>query len=92
MVVMPIVAVTFFTTILSSGQPTEMPVGIVDQDYTPITRRMARLLDAFQTTHIVGQYSTLSEARKAVQRGEIYAFLYVPKGTSEKLLSSLQVE
>lgn len=85
---MPIVAVTFFTTILSSGQPTEMPVGIVDQDYTPITRRMARLLDAFQTTHIVGQYSTVSEAREAVQRGEIYAFLYVPKGTSEKLLSS----
>ncbi len=88
MVVMPIVAVIFFTTILSSGQPTEMPVGIVDQDYTPITRRMARLLDAFQTTRIAGQYSTVSEARQAVQRGEIYAFLYVPKGTSAKLLAS----
>ena len=44
MVVMPIVAVLFFTTILRSGQPVEMPVGVVDQDYTPITRRMARLL------------------------------------------------
>ena len=88
MVAMPIAAVLFFTTILSSGQPVEMPVGIVDQDYTPITRRMARLLDAFQTTRIVGQYSTVSEARQAVQRGEIYAFLYVPKGTSAKLLAS----
>lgn len=88
MVVMPIVAVLFFTTLLSSGQPTEMPVGIVDQDYTPITRRMARLLDAFQTTRIVGQYATVSDARRAVQRGEIYAFLYVPKGTSAKLLAS----
>ena len=88
MVVMPIVAVLFFTTILSSGQPTEMPVGIVDQDYTPITRRMARLLVAFQTTRIAGQYATVSDARRAVQRGEIYAFLYVPKGTSAKLLAS----
>ncbi|MBO4612093.1 MAG: ABC transporter permease [Bacteroidaceae bacterium] len=88
MVVMPIVAVLFFTTLLSNGQPTEMPVGIVDQDYTPITRRMARLLDAFQTTRIVGQYATVSDARRAVQRGEIYAFLYVPKGTSAKLLAS----
>ena len=88
MVVMPIVAVLFFTTILSSGQPTEMPVGIVDQDYTPITRRIARLLDAFQTTRIAGQYATVSDARRAVQRGEIYAFLYVPKGTSAKLLAS----
>ncbi len=88
MVVMPIVAVIFFTTILSSGQPVEMPVGVVDQDYTPITRRMARLLDAFQTTRITGQYATVSEARQAMQRGEIYAFLYVPKGTSAKLLAS----
>ena len=88
MVVMPIVAVLFFTTILSSGQPTEMPVGIVDEDYTPITRRMARLLDAFQTTRIAGQYATVSEAREAIQRNEIYAFLYVPKGTSAKLLAS----
>ena len=88
MVVMPIVAVLFFTSILHTGQPVEMPVGIVDQDYTPITRKMARVLDAFQTTRIAGQYSTLSEARRAVQRGEIYAFLYVPKGTSAKLLSS----
>lgn len=88
MVVMPIVAVLFFTTILGSGQPTEMPVGIVDQDYTTVTRRMTRLLDAFQTTRIAGQYSTVSEARQAVQRGEIYAFLYIPKGTSAKLLAS----
>ena len=88
MVVMPIVAVLFFTSILGSGQPTEMPVGIVDQDYTTVTRRMTRLLDAFQTTRIAGQYSTVSEARQAVQRGEIYAFLYIPKGTSAKLLAS----
>lgn len=88
MVVMPIVALLFFTTILSSGQPTEMPVGIVDQDYTPVTRRMARLLDAFQTTRIAGQYATVNDARQAIQRNEIYAFLYVPKGTTAKLLAS----
>lgn len=88
MVVMPIVALLFFTTILSSGQPTEMPVGIVDQDYTPVTRRMARLLDAFQTTRIAGQYATVSDARQAIQRNEIYAFLYVPKGTTARLLAS----
>ena len=88
MVVMPIVAVLFFTTILSSGQPTDMPVGIVDQDNSPSTRRMARVLDAFQTVRIAGSYATVSDARQAVQRGEIYAFLYIPKGTTAKLLAS----
>jgi len=88
MVGMPLMAIIFFTTLLSSGQPTEMPVGVVDQDNSTVTRRMVRLLDAFQTSHVVGQYATMSDARKAIQRGEIYAFLYVPKGTSAKLLAS----
>ncbi len=82
------VVVVFFTTFLHSGQPTRIPIGIVDQDYTPTTRRMARLLDAFQTPHVAGQYATVAEARRAVQRGEIYAFLYVPKGTTAKLIAS----
>ena len=88
MVVVPVIVVIYFTTILSSGQPTDMPVGIVDQDNSPSTRRMARLLDAFQTTHVVGKYATVSDARRAIQRGEIYAFLYIPKGTTAKLVSS----
>ncbi|MDE5788337.1 MAG: ABC transporter permease, partial [Bacteroidaceae bacterium] len=87
MVVMPVVAVLFFTTILSSAQPTDMPVGVVDMDDSPSTRRMARLLDAFQTSEVVAKYPSLSDARRAVQRGEIYAFLYVPEGTTAKLLS-----
>lgn len=87
MVVMPVVAVLFFTTILSSAQPTDMPIGVVDMDDSPSTRRMARLLDAFQTSDVVAKYPSLSEARRAVQRGEIYAFLYVPEGTTAKLVS-----
>lgn len=87
MVVMPIVAVLFFTTILSSAQPTDMPVGVVDMDDSPSTRRMARLIDAFQTSEVVAKYPSLSDARRAVQRGEIYAFLYVPEGTTAKLVS-----
>lgn len=87
MVVMPVVAVLFFTTILSSAQPTDMPIGVVDMDDSPSTRRMARLLDAFQTSDVVAKYPSLSDARRAVQRGEIYAFLYVPEGTTAKLVS-----
>ena len=88
LVAIPLVVVLFFTTFLGSGQPTDIPIGIVDQDYTPTTRRMARLLDAFQVPRVAGQYTTVSDARKAIQRGEIYAFLYVPKGTTAKLIAS----
>ena len=67
-----------------------MPVGVVDLDNTSTTRSLTRRLDAFQMSHVVAHYSSMTEARQAIQRGEIYAFLYIPKGTTDKLLSSRQ--
>ena len=88
MVSAPIIVVLFFTTFLRDGQPIDMPVGVVDQDNTSTTRRMVRMLDAFQTSEVVAQYSTVAEARHAIQRNEIYAFLYIPAGTTSKLIAS----
>lgn len=90
MVVFPVLVVLFFTTMLAEGTPENLPIGIVDADNTSTTRALTRRLDAFQSTDIVSCYPTMAAARHAVQRGEIYGFLYFPKGTTEKLLASRQ--
>lgn len=90
MVVFPILVTAFFTSMMNEGQPMEMPVGIVDQDNTTTTRSMIRRLDAFQSSKVVASYPNINEARNAIQRNEIYAFLYIPKGTTDKLLSMRQ--
>ena len=82
MVVAPLFCYVFFTTLMESGLPTNMPVGIVDQDQTSTTRQLARNLDAFEQTAIVAHYPTFNEAREAMQRGEIYGFFYIPQGTT----------
>ncbi|MGN1263477.1 MAG: ABC transporter permease, partial [Prevotella sp.] len=90
MIVFPLLAVFFFTSLMHEGQPQEMPVGVVDLDNTATSRKLVRNLDAFQTSRIVAHYTSVAEARKAIQRNEIYAFLYIPAGTSDKLLSARQ--
>lgn len=90
MVIFPIVVTFFFTSLMSEGLPTNLPCGVVDLDRTTTTRGMIRKLDAFQTTKIVGHYPNVNEARKAIQQGEIYAFLYIPEGTTADLLASRQ--
>ena len=67
-----------------------MPMGVVDLDNTTTTRALIRRLDAMQTTHVTAYYNSPAEARKAMQQNKIYAFLYFPKGTSEKLLAARQ--
>ena len=88
MIVFPLLAMVFFTTLMDEGLPEDMPVGVVDLDNTTTSRGLIRRLDAFQSSRIVAHYPSVSEARRAIQENQIYAFLYIPKGTTDQLLSS----
>lgn len=89
-IVFPVFAVLFFTSLLGSGVPTDMPVGVVDQDNTATSRAMIRKLDAFQTTHVVAHYPNMNAAREAIQRNEIYGFLLIPNETTSGLMTGSQ--
>ena len=90
MVVFPLLALIFFTTLMDEGLPEDMPVGVVDLDNTSTSRGLIRRLDAFQSSRVVAHYPCVATARQAIQRNEIYAFLYIPHGTTDDLLASRQ--
>lgn len=84
MVLAPLFCYVFFTSLMGNGLPTDLPLGLVDNDRTTVSRNLARNLDAFQQTDIVQEYASVTEARKALQRNEIYGFYYIPEGTTRK--------
>lgn len=90
MVLFPILVIFFFTSMLEEGLPTSLPVGVVDLDNTSMSRSLTRKLDGFQMSKVVAHYPSMAEARRAIQRNEIYGFLYIPKGTADKLVASRQ--
>ena len=90
MVLFPVLVMFFFTSMLDDGLPIDMPVGVVDLDNTSTTRARGRKLDGLQMSKVIAHYPSVAEARRAIQRNEIYGFLYIPKGTTEKLLASRQ--
>ena len=90
MVLFPILVIFFFTSMLDEGLPTSLPVGVVDLDNTSMSRSLTRKLDGFQMSKVVAHYPSMAEARRAIQRNEIYGFLYIPKGTADKLVASRQ--
>ena len=87
MVIFPLLTLAFFTTLLDEGLPNDLPLGVVDLDNSSTSRGLVRRLDAFQGSKVTSHYPSVSDARHAIQKNEIYAFLYIPSGTSEKLLS-----
>lgn len=90
LVLFPLFITFFFTSMMGQGSPTNLPCGVVDQDNTPMTRAITRRLDSFQGVAVAARYPTVSEARRAIQRGEIYGFLYFPEHTTADLLAQRQ--
>lgn len=90
MLLAPLLCVVFFTSLMKSGLPTQLPAGIVDEDNTAISRTITRTIDALEDTDISHAYPSFSEARAAMQRGEIFAFFHIPAGTTEEAISNRQ--
>ena len=70
MIVLPLTVLIFFTTMMNEGQPTRLPIAIVDNDHSTLSRTLIRRLDAFQSTEIVAQYDNVNEASKAMREGD----------------------
>lgn len=90
MVIAPLGCYLFFTTLMDSGLPVGLPVGVVDLDNSSTSRSIVRNLDAFQQTDVVAHYGSFDEARIAVQRGTIYGFYYIPRHLAQEAQSSRQ--
>lgn len=77
----------FFLSFLGDGLPSDLPIGVVDNDNSSLSRSFIRQLDATQLGRTVG-YGTFAEAREALQKGEINAFCVIPQGMYGDVLAN----
>lgn len=84
MIVAPLFCMLFFTTMMQEGLPESLPLGVVDLDNSATSRTLQRNLDAFQMVDIKASYPNVKEARKAMQRGDIYGFYLIPSELQRK--------
>lgn len=90
MVIAPLFTVFFFLTLMGEGLPSDMPIAVVDQDNSTISHKLVRQLDAFKQTKVAMRACSFSEARQAMQEGEVYGIYLIPKGLSKDILANRQ--
>ena len=81
-----VLAFVFFATMTQEGQPQKLHIGVVDLDHSYLSRRLCHELEATQGVSVAAVYDNHTEARMAMQRGEIFAFYEIPAGTYNELL------
>lgn len=89
-IIIPLGFLLFFGTLMPEGLPERLPIGMVDLDNSSLSRKIIRQIDATQQTKIEGKYLHYSDANDAMQRGDIYAFIIIPKNLMSDVMSGLQ--
>lgn len=85
MIGFPLLAIVFFTSLMGDGVPRDLPIGVVDQERSTDSRRLAMDIDACQGVKVATRPADVSEAREEMKRGEIYGYVLIPRGTTRQI-------
>ena len=79
----------FFLTFLKDGLPSDVPIGLVDYDYSSTSRNFCQQLDATQLGKVV-HYDSFAAVREDMNRGKIAAVCVVPVGMNDDIQANRQ--
>jgi len=64
----------------------DIPIAVVDDDSSEISRTIVQALDAHEATHVAARPLNLTEAQAAIARREVFGILSIPAGTEREIL------
>lgn len=88
-VVMMAVCCLFYLTFFKAGLPEELPIGVVDMDNSSLSRNFCSQLDATQLGKVV-HFDSFSDARDAMQIGEVASVCVIPKNMAADVYANRQ--
>lgn len=68
----------------------DVPVAVLDEDRTSESRALIALLDASSRFEVARHPGSLEEAERAIELGDVYAVLSIPRGTMASLYHPTQ--
>lgn len=76
----PIFYAFFYGSVYLHKAERDVPIAVVDQDHSALSRRLVRSLDAHQNLAVARHDGSLEAARAALLRMEVHGIAYIPAG------------
>ena len=74
------------------ASPSDLPVAVVDQDHSTLSRQIVRLIDATPEVAVTAEVPTLAEGRQLLIDGRAYAVVLIPPNTDRDVMAGRQPE
>jgi len=81
----PLLACALMAWMFSAGLPQQLPIGLMDQDHSALSRQLGRLLAATPGLKLVTSYDDNAQATQALRRTEVYAVVSIPPNFSRQI-------
>lgn len=76
----PILSLLLVWWMFAAGFPSKLPIGVIDEQPSAMTRQLQRMFDASQGLQIHAHYTDMIQAEQAMRRGEVAAVVVMPRG------------
>lgn len=88
----PVLFFAFLCTLFQNQVVSNLPVAVIDQDRTNLSRQLVRMLEASSGIEVRYPLAEPAEAEALVREGRIYGYMVVPRGLESHVLRGDQAQ
>lgn len=85
LVIFPLGAIAIIAAMLIGGALRQVPVAVIDEDQSAVSRALARHVAASPTLQLVGTSASPQQVQRLLRSETVYAALHIPHGVAEGL-------
>jgi len=85
--VAPLLYAFFIGSIYKEKEVTQIPIAVVDQDHTSLSRKVSELVNTSEKIKVYGHYSSLENAMESFNSLEVQGILILPKNFQKKTMN-----
>lgn len=88
----PLLLFGMLAAVFHLGLPHDLPIAVVDQDRSTLSRQIVRMVDATPEVAVAERAATLADARTLLVDGKVYAVVLIPANTDRDVLAGRRPE
>ena len=90
MLVLPVVSFAFFALLFNKGVARDIPIAVLDEDHTSLSRKVTQMIDATPTALVAYEIQDMDEGERLMREGKVMAIVQIPSFFEKRILSNSQ--
>lgn len=84
----PLFIIVMFSSMFAQGKPEQLPIAVIDQDQSGLSRNIQRYLSLNHTLRIAEITDNQADAEYLLNQNKIWGYVHIPAGAEQRLVQA----